>query len=73
MCVGASKFPPLVSWNLAGGSLANFLKGHRSVTMFTAVTQYQTSVGFGAITQVVNDSILIMPMIETAEGVANVE
>ncbi|KAK8846888.1 hypothetical protein IAR55_005978 [Kwoniella newhampshirensis] len=58
MCVGASKFPPL---------------GHRSVTMVTAMTQYSTQLSYAAIAEVVNDNVLIMPMIETQEGLANVE
>ncbi|EQB58573.1 hypothetical protein K4K61_005544 [Colletotrichum sp. SAR11_59] len=58
MCVDASKFPPL---------------GHRSVTMVTAMTQYTTQLSYAAIAEVVNDEVLIMPMIETKEGVENVE
>ncbi|PVH89466.1 HpcH/HpaI aldolase [Cadophora sp. DSE1049] len=58
MCVNASKFPPM---------------GHRSVTMVTAMTQYTTSLSYGAIAEVVNDEVMIMPMIETKEGVENVE
>ncbi|KAK1993602.1 HpcH/HpaI aldolase [Colletotrichum falcatum] len=58
MCVDASKYPPL---------------GHRSLTMVTAMTQYATEVPYAAIAEVVNDEVLIMPMIETKEGVENVE
>jgi len=58
MCVSASKFPPV---------------GHRSVTMVTAMTQYATNLSYGAIAEVVNDNVMIMPMIETEEGLANVE
>ncbi|KAL7425270.1 hypothetical protein Q5752_000958 [Cryptotrichosporon argae] len=58
MCVGASKFPPL---------------GHRSVTMVTAMTQYTTSLSYAAIAEYVNNNVLIFPMIETQEGLANVE
>ncbi|WWD22198.1 hypothetical protein CI109_106689 [Kwoniella shandongensis] len=58
MCVGASKFPPL---------------GHRSVTMVTAMTQYSTQLSYATVAEVVNDNVLIMPMIETQEGLANVE
>jgi len=58
MCVNASKFPPM---------------GHRSVTMVTAMTQYTTNLSYAAIAEVVNDEVLIMPMIETKEGVENVE
>ncbi|KAI0144999.1 HpcH/HpaI aldolase [Pestalotiopsis sp. NC0098] len=58
MCVNASKFPPL---------------GHRSVTMVTAMTQYTTNLSYAAIGQVVNDEVMIMPMIETQEGIENVE
>ncbi|KAH8898962.1 HpcH/HpaI aldolase [Thozetella sp. PMI_491] len=58
MCVNASKFPPL---------------GHRSVTMVTAMTQYETSLSYAAIAEVVNEEVMIMPMIETEDGVKNVE
>ncbi|KAK6063136.1 4-hydroxy-2-oxovalerate aldolase (HpcH/HpaI aldolase) [Seiridium cupressi] len=58
MCVNASKFPPL---------------GHRSVTMVTAMTQYTTTLSYAAIGEVVNQEVMIMPMIETQEGVENVE
>ncbi|KAH9884234.1 HpcH/HpaI aldolase [Xylariomycetidae sp. FL2044] len=58
LCVNASKFPPV---------------GHRSVTMVTAMTQYTTSLSYAAIGEVVNDEVMIMPMIETQEGVENVE
>ncbi|KAK0374062.1 HpcH/HpaI aldolase [Colletotrichum limetticola] len=58
ICVNASKFPPL---------------GHRSVTMVTAMTQYTTTLSYAAIAEVVNDDVLIMPMIETRESVENVE
>ncbi|KAH8673397.1 HpcH/HpaI aldolase [Xylariales sp. PMI_506] len=58
MCVNASKFPPM---------------GHRSVTMVTAMTQYTTNLTYDAIAEAVNDQVLIMPMIETQEGVDNVE
>ncbi|KAK1573255.1 HpcH/HpaI aldolase [Colletotrichum navitas] len=58
MCVNASKFPPL---------------GHRSVTMVTAMTQYTTELSYATIAEVVNNEVLIMPMIETKEGVENVE
>ncbi|KAK2015106.1 HpcH/HpaI aldolase [Colletotrichum eremochloae] len=58
MCVNASKFPPL---------------GHRSVTMVTAMTQYTTELSYAALAEAVNNEVLIMPMIETKEGVENVE
>ncbi|KXS96248.1 hypothetical protein AC578_5481 [Pseudocercospora eumusae] len=58
MCVNAAKFPPL---------------GHRSVTMVTAMTQYETRLSYATISEVVNESVMIMPMIETIEGVENVE
>lgn len=58
ICVGASKFPPI---------------GHRSLTMVTAMTQYTVGLPYAAIGHVVNDNVLIMPMIETEEGLANVE
>jgi hypothetical protein len=41
--------------------------------MVTAMTQYTTTLGYAAIAEVVNDAVLIMPMIETIEGVENVE
>ncbi|KAF2448076.1 HpcH/HpaI aldolase [Karstenula rhodostoma CBS 690.94] len=58
MCVNAGKFPPM---------------GKRSVTMVQPMTQYATNFTYDIIAQVVNDAVLIMPMIETNEGVANVE
>ena len=48
-------------------------QGHRSVTMVTAMTQYTTTLSYAAIAEVVNDEVMIMPMIETCEGVDNVE
>lgn len=48
-------------------------QGHRSVTMVTAMTQYETRLSYSAISAVVNDAVMIMPMIETIEGVQNVE
>lgn len=41
--------------------------------MVTAMTQYTTTLSYAAIAEVVNDAVLIMPMIETKEGVENVE
>lgn len=41
--------------------------------MVTAMTQYTTQLSYAAIAEVVNDEVLIMPMIETKEGVENVE
>ncbi|UQC74934.1 HpcH/HpaI aldolase [Colletotrichum lupini] len=41
--------------------------------MVTAMTQYTTTLSYAAIAEVVNDDVLIMPMIETREGVENVE
>ncbi|WVQ83442.1 hypothetical protein IAT38_005583 [Cryptococcus sp. DSM 104549] len=58
ICANAAKFPPI---------------GKRSVTMVTAMTQYSSGIGYRAIGQVVNENVMIMPMIETEEGVANVE
>ncbi|KAF2171781.1 hypothetical protein M409DRAFT_50425 [Zasmidium cellare ATCC 36951] len=58
MCVDAAKFPPL---------------GHRSVTMVSAMTQYETRLSYSTISTVVNDAVMIMPMIETTTGVENVE
>ncbi|KDN64760.1 putative HpcH/HpaI aldolase [Colletotrichum sublineola] len=48
-------------------------QGHRSVTMVTAMTQYTTELSYGALAEAVNNEVLIMPMIETKEGVENVE
>lgn len=48
-------------------------QGHRSVTMVTAMTQYTAQLSYAAIAEVVNEEVLIMPMIETKEGVENVE
>ncbi|CAK4033813.1 aldolase [Lecanosticta acicola] len=58
MCANAAKFPPV---------------GHRSVTMVSAMTQYETRLSYSTISDVVNDAVMIMPMIETVEGVENVE
>lgn len=41
--------------------------------MVSAMTQYETRLSYAAIAEVVNDAVLIMPMIETVEGVENVE
>jgi hypothetical protein len=41
--------------------------------MVTAMTQYSTNLSYGDIAVVVNDNVMIMPMIETDEGLANVE
>lgn len=40
------------------------------MTMVTAMTQYETRLSFST---VVNDAVMIMPMIETKEGVEIVE
>jgi hypothetical protein len=53
--------------------LTRVRQGRRSVTMVTAMTQYSSNIGYRAIAQAVNDNVLIMPMIETREGVENVE
>ncbi|GKT41272.1 uncharacterized protein ColSpa_01453 [Colletotrichum spaethianum] len=37
------------------------------------MTQYTSQLSYAAIAEVVNDEVLIMPMIETKEGVENVE
>lgn len=37
------------------------------------MTQYTTQLSYSAIAEVVNDEVMIMPMIETQEGVDNVE
>lgn len=41
--------------------------------MVTAMTQYETRLSYSTISEVVNDAVMIMPMIETREGVENVE
>lgn len=41
--------------------------------MVSAMTQYETRLSYPTISTVVNDTVLIMPMIETIEGVENVE
>lgn len=43
------------------------------MTMVTAMTQYTTNLSYAAIGEVVNDEVMIMPMIETTEGIENVE
>ncbi|KAF8917009.1 Phosphoenolpyruvate/pyruvate domain-containing protein [Mucidula mucida] len=57
-CVKAAKYPPI---------------GTRSMTMLNAITQYSTGIHFKAISKVSNDTTIIMPMIETKEGLENVE
>lgn len=41
--------------------------------MVSAMTQYETRLSYSTISKVVNEAVLIMPMIETIEGVENVE
>jgi hypothetical protein len=41
--------------------------------MVTAMTQYETRISYAAVAEVVNEEVMIMPMIETIEGVENVE
>jgi 2-keto-3-deoxy-L-rhamnonate aldolase RhmA len=41
--------------------------------MVTAMTQYTAQLSYAAIAEVVNEEVMIMPMIETKEGVENVE
>jgi 4-hydroxy-2-oxoheptanedioate aldolase len=41
--------------------------------MVNAMTQYTTQLSYAAIGEVVNDEVMIMPMIETQEGIDNVE
>lgn len=43
------------------------------MTMVTAMTQYTTTLSYAAIGEVVNNEVIIMPMIETRDGVENVE
>ncbi|KAF4345837.1 aldolase [Fusarium beomiforme] len=58
ICVNAAKYPPL---------------GRRSLTMAQPITQYATHIPPHIVAQVVNDSVMILPMIETREGVSNAE
>lgn len=76
ICVNASKFPPLVCLNCSfryDPQIADLTKGHHSVTMVTAMPQYKTELSYAEIVEVVNEEVMIMPMIETEEGVENVE
>lgn len=41
--------------------------------MVSAMTQYTTQLSYASIAEVVNQEVLIMPMIESQEGVDNVE
>ncbi|KAM0304641.1 hypothetical protein ACHAPM_002745 [Fusarium culmorum] len=56
--VNASKYPPL---------------GRRSLTMAQPITQYATDIPPHLVAEVVNDNVLILPVIETKEGVSNAE
>ncbi|KAF4437199.1 aldolase [Fusarium acutatum] len=58
VCVNAAKYPPL---------------GRRSLTMAQPITQYTTHIPHQLVAQVINDNVMIMPMIETAEGVSNAD
>ncbi|KAF9769457.1 hypothetical protein IL306_013121 [Fusarium sp. DS 682] len=58
VCVNAAKYPPL---------------GRRSLTMAQPITQYTTHIPHQIVAEVVNDSVMILPMIETKEGVSNAE
>ncbi|SCV28551.1 uncharacterized protein FFB14_01784 [Fusarium fujikuroi] len=58
VCVNAAKYPPL---------------GRRSLTMAQPITQYTTHIPHQVVAQVINDNVMIMPMIETAEGLLNAE
>ncbi|RBA21176.1 HpcH/HpaI aldolase [Fusarium proliferatum] len=58
VCVNAAKYPPL---------------GRRSLTMAQPITQYTTHIPQQVVAQVINDNVMIMPMIETTEGVSNAE
>ncbi|KAF4121456.1 HpcH/HpaI aldolase/citrate lyase family [Geosmithia morbida] len=79
MCVDASKFPPLVRQTLCAhrlqrpDAMTDSSQGHRSVTMVSAMTQYTTELSYATISEVVNNEVMIMPMIESQEGVDNVE
>ncbi|KXJ88956.1 HpcH/HpaI aldolase [Microdochium bolleyi] len=57
-CVNAAKYPPL---------------GRRSLTMVQAMMQYASHIPYQVVSDVVNDAVQILPMIETREGLANVE
>lgn len=41
--------------------------------MVQPMTQYSTELSYATVAEVVNDEVIIMPMIETKEGVENVE
>lgn len=41
--------------------------------MAQPITQYTTHIPHQVVAQVINDNVMIMPMIETAEGVSNAE
>ena len=41
--------------------------------MVTPQTQYEVGLNYAALAPVVNDEIMIMPMIETQEGLDNIE
>lgn len=41
--------------------------------MVSAMTQYTTKLSYAAVAEVVNQEVMIMPMIESQEGVDNVE
>ncbi|RGP60408.1 aldolase [Fusarium longipes] len=58
LCVNAAKYPPL---------------GRRSLTMAQPITQYATNIPPHLVAEVVNENVLILPMIETKEGVSNAE
>ncbi|KAF5660883.1 aldolase [Fusarium heterosporum] len=58
ICVNAAKYPPM---------------GRRSLTMAQPITQYATHIPHQHVAEVVNDNVLILPMIETKEGVSNAE
>jgi 2-keto-3-deoxy-L-rhamnonate aldolase RhmA len=76
MCENASKSPPLVIFTFSFKSetqLTDIMQGYCLVTMVTAMTQYATTLSYAAIPDVVNEEVMIMPTIETKEGVENVE
>jgi 4-hydroxy-2-oxoheptanedioate aldolase len=41
--------------------------------MVTSMTQYTTQLSYAAIAEVVNEEVMIIPMIETKGGVENIE
>ncbi|WRT65319.1 uncharacterized protein IL334_002262 [Kwoniella shivajii] len=58
ICVESSKFPPI---------------GKRSITMVTPQTQYTTGINPRVLANVANEEIMVIPMIETVQGIDNIK